>query len=42
MREISILIGAALGARLLSEGDTVRRMAAAAVMVAGVMALAMG
>jgi drug/metabolite transporter (DMT)-like permease len=41
-REISILIGAALGARLLSEGDTVRRLAAASVMVVGVVALALG
>ncbi len=42
MREISILIGTALGARLLSEGDASRRLAAAGVMVAGVVALALG
>ena len=39
-REISILIGAAMGARLLSEGDSKRRLIAAAAMVAGVVALA--
>ena len=41
-REISILIGAAMGARLLSEGDARRRLAAAGVMVLGVVALALG
>lgn len=41
-REISILIGAAMGARLLSEGDSKRRLIAAAAMVAGVIALALG
>lgn len=41
-REISILIGAALGARLLAEGDTVRRLSAASVMMIGVAALALG
>jgi len=41
-REISILLGAALGARLLSEGDVVRRLAAAAVMMTGVVFLALG
>jgi drug/metabolite transporter (DMT)-like permease len=41
-REISILIGAALGARLLAEGDSLRRLSAAGVMVAGVVALAFG
>ncbi len=41
-REISILIGAAMGARLLSEGDSTRRLIAAAAMVAGVVALALG
>ncbi len=41
-REISILIGAAMGARLLSEGDSKRRLIAAAAMVAGVVALALG
>lgn len=41
-REISILVGAALGARYLSEGDTTRRLAAASVMVIGVVALAFG
>lgn len=41
-REISILIGTIMGARLLSEGDTPRRLAAAAAMVLGVIALAVG
>jgi len=41
-REISILIGTALGARLLAEGDSRRRMAAAVAMVLGVIALAIG
>ncbi len=41
-REISILIGAAMGARLLSEGDSTRRLIAAAAMVVGIVALALG
>jgi drug/metabolite transporter (DMT)-like permease len=41
-REISILIGAAMGARLLAEGDVRRRLAAAGVMVLGIAALALG
>jgi drug/metabolite transporter (DMT)-like permease len=41
-REISILIGAAMGARLLSEGDSTRRLIAAGAMVIGVIALALG
>lgn len=41
-REISILFGVILGARLLAEGSARRRLAAAAVMVAGVIALAFG
>jgi drug/metabolite transporter (DMT)-like permease len=41
-REISILIGAAMGARLLSEGDSTRRLIAAGAMVVGVVALALG
>lgn len=41
-REISILVGAYLGARLLNEGDTRRRMLAASGMVAGIAALALG
>ncbi|HEX5847850.1 MAG TPA: DMT family transporter [Rubrobacter sp.] len=41
-REISILIGAAMGSRLLSEGDSSRRLIAAAAMVAGIVALALG
>lgn len=39
-REMSILFGTLLGAKMLSEGDTVRRLAAASVMAVGVMALA--
>jgi drug/metabolite transporter (DMT)-like permease len=41
-REISILIGTAMGARLLAEGDAPRRLGAAAAMVLGVVALAIG
>lgn len=41
-REISILIGTVMGAKLLSEGDARRRLVAAAGMVAGVIALALG
>jgi drug/metabolite transporter (DMT)-like permease len=41
-REVSILIAAFLGARLLSEGDARRRGAAAALMTVGVVALALG
>jgi hypothetical protein len=38
-REISILIGAAMGVRLLGEGDMGRRLTAASVRVLGVVAL---
>jgi drug/metabolite transporter (DMT)-like permease len=41
-RELSILIGAMMGARWLGEGETRRRLTAAGVMVLGVMALAVG
>ena len=41
-REISILIGTALGARLLAEGDARRRLAAASAMVLGIVGLAIG
>jgi drug/metabolite transporter (DMT)-like permease len=41
-REISILIGTAMGARLLAEGDAPRRLAGASAMVLGVVALAIG
>jgi drug/metabolite transporter (DMT)-like permease len=41
-REISILIGTAMGARLLAEGDAQRRMAAAGAMVLGIVGLAVG
>jgi uncharacterized membrane protein len=41
-REISILLGALLGTRLLAEGDSLRRLAASSAMVLGVMALALG
>ena len=42
IREISILIGAAMGARLLAEGHTSRRLLAAGAMVMGVIAVALG
>jgi len=41
-REISILIGTAMGTRLLAEGDARRRLVAAGAMVLGVVALAIG
>jgi len=41
-REVSILIGAVMGSRLLAEGDARRRLPAAAAIVAGVIALAVG
>ena len=41
-REVSILIGALFGARLLGEGEMRRRIPAAAAIVAGVVALALG
>jgi len=41
-REISILVGAVMGARILKEGDVARRLLAAAVMLLGVLALALG
>lgn len=41
-REVSILLGAIMGARLLSEGDTARRLAASCAVVAGIAALALG
>jgi len=41
-REVSILFGAVLGARLLAEGDARRRLIAAGTMVLGVAALALG
>lgn len=42
VREIGILLGAVLGSRWLAEGETQRRLAAAAAMVLGVVALALG
>jgi uncharacterized membrane protein len=41
-REISILLGALLGTRLLAEGDAARRLMASSAMVLGVVALALG
>jgi drug/metabolite transporter (DMT)-like permease len=41
-REISILIGTAMGTRWLAEGDAARRLTGAAAMVMGVIALAIG
>ena len=41
-REVSILIGAFIGARLLKEEDSRRRLTAAAAIVLGVVALALG
>ncbi|MHB8596799.1 MAG: EamA family transporter [Ktedonobacteraceae bacterium] len=41
-REMSVLIGTFMGARLLAEGDTRRRLLAAAVILLGIIALAVG
>jgi drug/metabolite transporter (DMT)-like permease len=41
-REISILIGTAMGTRLLAEGDAGRRLLAACAMVLGIVALSVG
>jgi drug/metabolite transporter (DMT)-like permease len=41
-REVSILIGTAMGTGLLAEGDAARRLGAACAMVVGVVALALG
>jgi drug/metabolite transporter (DMT)-like permease len=41
-REVSILIGTAMGTRLLAEGDGGRRLTGAAAIVLGVIALALG
>jgi drug/metabolite transporter (DMT)-like permease len=41
-REVSVLIGVLLGGRLLGEGNVVRRLAAAAAIVAGIIAIAIG
>jgi drug/metabolite transporter (DMT)-like permease len=41
-REISTLIGAVMGARLLSEGNARRRLPAAGAIVVGVVALPLG
>ncbi|HXV09207.1 MAG TPA: DMT family transporter [Burkholderiales bacterium] len=41
-REVSILIAAVMGAQLLKEGETGRRMIAASAMVAGIVCLAVG
>ncbi|MCC6801784.1 MAG: EamA family transporter [Anaerolineae bacterium] len=42
MRESSVLIGTLIGARLLSEGQSRRRVAGAAIIVAGVIAIGLG
>lgn len=41
-REVSILVGALMGAQLLAEGDVARRLAAAGTMATGVIFLALG
>jgi drug/metabolite transporter (DMT)-like permease len=41
-REVSILVAAFIGTRLLAERDAPRRLAAAAAMVAGIVCLALG
>jgi drug/metabolite transporter (DMT)-like permease len=41
-REISILIGTAMGTRFLAEGQAARRLAGASAMMLGVVALALG
>jgi uncharacterized membrane protein len=41
-REISILIGAVMGAKFFSEGSVRRRLIGTAAMVAGLLALSLG
>ena len=41
-REVSVLFGVLLGRRLLGEGSLPRRLAAAAAIVAGIVAIAIG
>jgi drug/metabolite transporter (DMT)-like permease len=41
-RELSMLVGAFFGARLLGEGEVRRRLACAAVIAVGVLMLALG
>jgi drug/metabolite transporter (DMT)-like permease len=41
-REVSVVMGAAMGSRMLSEGHALRRMVAAAMIVAGFAAMAVG
>jgi uncharacterized membrane protein len=41
-REVSIVIGTAMGTRLLAEGEGRRRLIGALAIVAGVLALAIG
>ncbi len=41
-REVSVLFGVILGRRLLGEGDLPRKLAAAAAIVAGIVAVALG
>lgn len=41
-RELGILIGTAMGSRLLDEGNAVQRLAAAGLMICGVTAIALG
>jgi drug/metabolite transporter (DMT)-like permease len=41
-REVSVLFGVLLGRRLLGEGSLPRRLAAAAAIVAGIVAIAVG
>lgn len=41
-REVSVLFGVLIGRRLLDEGSTARRLAAAAAIVAGIVAIAVG
>lgn len=42
LREISIIIGAAMGTKLLAEGEASRRWSAAAIVVVGVISLSIG
>jgi uncharacterized membrane protein len=41
-REVSVLFGVLLGRRLLGEGGLIRRLAGAAAIVAGIIAIAIG
>jgi uncharacterized membrane protein len=42
IREVSVIIGVLFGGKLLSEGDLARRLSGAALVAAGIVAIAVG